>query len=101
MKMTAADNLDFYLSNQPGSAERGAASIAEGKCSYCGAKFLMGADAAIVNDEVNDDRWCHDGHIRRPPKQISFLLCFACIDDWDYDPAEEDPKPRVWKWGRC
>jgi hypothetical protein len=92
------DGLDSYLADE-GRAD--AASIAEGKCSHCGAKFLMGADDAIVNDEVNDDRWCDDGHIRRPPKQISFLLCFACIDDWDYAPAEEDPKPHVWKWGRC
>jgi hypothetical protein len=89
----------FDPSTQEGTAEAMASSIAEGKCSHCSAKFLMGADHALIVDEKDNDLWCDDGRVKRPPKQSRFLLCFSCFDDEDYDPA--DPKPGRWQWGRC
>jgi len=76
-----------------------AASLAEGKCSHCGAKFLKGADRALTSTEADADLWCDDGRVKRPPKQMHFLLCFSCFEDEFYDP--EDPKPGLWQWGRC
>jgi hypothetical protein len=77
------------------------AGVKESRCEQCGARFLIGADHGRITTEVDDDVWCNDGRVRRPPLKVEHTVCFFCLDDEEYDPEQKAGPPQRWQYGHC